>query len=93
MDVVEARKPMRVARHGGWYCDDCGVLALGLPSGMVNCRSCGGIGLRGYDNARPRRLTCPDHPTWRGWDDGGVNDDIGRHRREAHVVVPDGGAR
>jgi len=70
--------------RGGWYCADCGAMPFVLPSGLVTCPHCGGLGLRGYER-RPRRLICDDHPAWRGWDDGGVNDDLGRHRRQQHT--------
>lgn len=74
----------RRAIGGGFYCSTCGAIHLSLPGGLVTCRRCGGLGLRGYDRT-PRRLTCPVHPAWRGWDDGGVNDDLGRHQRDAHA--------
>lgn len=67
---------------GGWYCTECGTIQA-LPSGTVRCRRCGEWGLRGFEGSRPRRVTCPDHPSWRGWNDG-VNDDLGRHRRLEH---------
>jgi ribosomal protein L40E len=71
---------------GGFYCPDCGATFIRLPSGVVVCRRCGGLGLRGYDR-QPRRVSCDEHPDWRGWDDGGVNDDLGRHRRREHSPV------
>jgi hypothetical protein len=42
------------------------------------------MGLRGFER-RPRRVRCPAPDCeFRGWDDGGVNDDLGRHLRHDH---------
>lgn len=74
----------RPGMSGGWYCPDCGATYTQLPVGAVHCRRCNNLGLRGFDR-RPKRVTCPDHPDWRGWDDGGVNDDLPRHVRRDHA--------
>lgn len=68
-----------------FYCPECGAIqSLGV--GLINCRDCGSIGLRGFDK-RPRRVRCPeDGCHFQGWDDGGVNDDLGRHRRWEHAA-------
>lgn len=70
---------------GGWYCTHCGARHDVLPAGIVSCRICGSIGLRGYSNQAPVPLAC-GFPgcEWRGWDDGGVNDDAGNHLRSIH---------
>lgn len=67
---------------GGHYCASCG-LVQSLGSGFINCRGCGHVGLRGFSEP-PKRVYCPDHIEWSGWDDG-VNDDIGRHMRTEHA--------
>lgn len=69
--------------NGGWYCPACGAICAALPSGLVTCSRCGNLGLRGFDR-HPQPVHCGEHPDWRGWDDGGVNDDLGRHLRQAH---------
>lgn len=64
------------------YCRHCGrTQALGC--GFITCRYCGSLGLREYER-RPRRVICPRGCGWSGWDDGGVNDDLGRHLRRDH---------
>jgi DNA-directed RNA polymerase subunit RPC12/RpoP len=69
----------------GYYCSACGAITHRLPAGMVTCHQCGHLGLRGYDR-RPRRVSCPvDGCNWIGWDDGGVNDDLGAHTRRDHA--------
>lgn len=66
---------------GGYYCTKCGTCYSTPGSGMIVCQACGGIGLRGYSR-RPRKVACPrGECDWTGWDDGGVNDDLGRHTR------------
>jgi hypothetical protein len=79
------RTPNMRARRGGWYCSGCGTCHDTLPAGFVTCRRCGHLGLRGYCNYGPVGLAC-GFPgcEWQGWDDGGVNDDAGRHLRLAH---------
>lgn len=72
----------------GYYCSQCGMVQP-LGEGLINCRnqSCGSIGLRGYER-RPRRVWCEvDGCRFSGWDDGGVNDDIGRHMRREHPAT------
>jgi hypothetical protein len=70
----------------GWYCPDCGTKYWHLPEGFVTCAGCGGIGLRGFEgHLRPAK--CSEHPSWQGWDDGGVNDDLGAHRRREHAIA------
>jgi len=69
---------------GGWYCTECGARYGTLGSGRITCQRCGKLGLRGYDRT-PFRVTCAEHPDWRGWDDGGVNDDLALHQRRQHV--------
>lgn len=72
---------------GGFYCTKCGAVTRYLPAGLVTCWGCGGLGLRGYDRT-PRRVSCPHEGCdFEGWDDGGVNDDLGRHHRRVHVAV------
>lgn len=67
-----------------WYCTMCGWATLTLPSGEVRCIKCNGLGLRGSE-ARPIRITCPfERCEWSGWDDGGINNDLGRHLRTDH---------
>lgn len=75
---------------GHWYCPGCGALHHRLPEGLVTCNRCGNLGLRGY--ARPPvRVHCAEPLcTFTGWDDGGVNDDLGRHARLEHAAG-DGG--
>jgi hypothetical protein len=68
---------------GGWYCSDCGALYSSPGAGVITCQRCGGLGLRGFAS-RPRRVECVEHG-WRGWDDGGINDDLGRHHRQKHA--------
>ena len=75
---------------GGWYCPDCGARYSTLGHGLITCQRCGNLGLRGYARI-PRRVNCPEHPDWRGWDDGGINDDMPRHRRREHAPVQLGG--
>lgn len=78
-------KPMESAQQGGYYCSDCGTCHATLPDGIVTCRMCGHLGLRGYWNIMLIGLACGfSGCEWRGWDDGGVNDDAGEHLREAH---------
>lgn len=74
---------------GGWYCDNCGALYRTLGGGIIVCQKCGHLGLRGYER-RPRRVACRDCE-FTGWDDGGVNDDLGRHRRREHATSPAAG--
>jgi hypothetical protein len=71
---------------GGWYCSKCGALYSSPGAGLITCQTCGGLGLRGFAR-RPRRVECADC-RWQGWDDGGVNDDLGRHRRREHSSPP-----
>lgn len=76
----------RTVRDQGFYCSTCGMVQP-LGEGFITCRnsSCSGIGLRGYDR-RPRRVWCEVVGCrFSGWDDGGVNDDIGRHMRRDHA--------
>lgn len=76
---------MRSVRRHGFYCSSCGARHGRLPDGLVNCRQCGGIGLRAYALV-PRRVKCrADGCTFTGWHDGGVNDDMGDHFRNAHT--------
>ncbi len=83
---------------GGWYCTNCGTLYRTLcprsrtgrsprpGSGIISCPRCGHLGLRGYERT-PRRVFCPvEDCDFTGWDDGGVNDDLGRHERREHGV-------
>jgi hypothetical protein len=77
--TTQKRRP----RARGWYCPECGARPFVLSSGLVTCPHCGSLGLRGYERL-PLRITCEDHDEWRGWDDGGVNDDLARHRRLSH---------
>lgn len=69
---------------GGWYCTRCGATYATTGSGFITCQRCGSIGLRGFKRF-PRRVSC-DVPgcAFRGWDDGGVNDDLGIHKRIDH---------
>lgn len=78
---------MSAIRGGGFYCSACGAVQ-GLGSGgIISCRNCGHLGLRGY-SVLPRRVRCADPDCdWRGWDDGGVNDDLGRHEREHERAI------
>ena len=73
----------RRVQHG-WYCSDCGALYRTLGSGHIVCQKCGHSGLRGF-RKRPQRVVCSFIITagcpWTGWDDGGVNDDLGQHLR------------
>ena len=70
----------------GWYCADCGALYAKLGYGAITCQRCGALGLRGF-RKRPRTVVCPHQPcSWMGWDDGGVNDDLGRHVASAHAA-------
>ncbi len=71
----------------GHYCPKCGTLHSRLPAGFVTCGRCGALGLRGYDGSRPKRVKCPLGCSWSGWDDGGVNDDVGRHLRRDHKAM------
>ena len=72
---------------GGYYCTECGACYSSPGWGLITCGRCGTIGLRGY-NKRPRRVACPvEGCDFRGWDDGGVNDDLGRHNRRDHGSV------
>lgn len=67
-----------------WYCTTCGWMTLALPSGEVRCLKCNKLGLRGSE-ARPMEIACPfDGCDWSGWDDGGINDDLGKHLRSCH---------
>lgn len=73
----------------GWYCTGCGALYRTPGYGLINCQRCGHLGLRGFDRL-PCRVTCPVVGCdFKGWDDGGVNDDLGRHRRKAHEIDGD----
>lgn len=68
----------------GWYCTECGALYSNPGSGLITCQRCGHMGLRGF-NRPPKRVTCPEEGCdFAGWDDGGVNDDLGRHLRREH---------
>lgn len=71
---------------GFFYCSSCGAIQpLGI--GLINCRGCGHLGLRGF-NKRPIRVTCSiERCRFIGWDDGGVNDDLGQHMRREHTQV------
>lgn len=70
---------------GGYYCPECGTVQP-LGEGFITCRRCGHIGLRGFDRL-PRRVRCPEPDCdFQGWNDGGVNDDLGRHRRREHAT-------
>lgn len=60
--------------NGGYYCSKCGWATRNLPELTVVCRSCGAIGLRGFDNEEPVAVPCPVEGCTRNvWDDGGVN--------------------
>ena len=66
---------------GGYYCTNCGCCFRTPGSGVIACGQCGHLGLRGY-RRQPRRIRCPyGDCDWSGWDDGGINDDLGRHVR------------
>jgi len=68
----------------GWYCPKCGACYRTLGSGLIVCQKCGGAGLRGFDRP-PMPTICPvTGCEWKGWDDGGINDDLGMHRRREH---------
>lgn len=70
---------------GGWYCTECGATYATPGSGLISCQRCGAIGLRGF-RRYPRRIQCPISGCgFRGWDDGGVNDDLGEHARREHA--------
>ena len=70
---------------GGFYCPRCGVTRKQLPVGVVSCHACGSYGLRGYDNAKPKRKPCPIDGCARVvWDDGGVTPGTLQHKWE-HV--------
>ena len=59
---------------GRWYCPECGATYTKLFDGAQVCTACGHLGLRGYDNARPRLVACPVEGCEKTvWDDGGVN--------------------
>ena len=68
---------------GGWYCSNCGAVYSHPGSGFISCQRCGDLGLRGFAR-QPRRVGCAECD-WHGWDDGGVNDDLGRHQRQQHL--------
>ena len=73
---------------GGWYCSDCGWTTQKLPSGMVTCARCGALGLRGFANARPKRVPCTVEGCGRFvWNDGGVNPIRSQHLWERHMVA------
>jgi hypothetical protein len=74
--------------RSGFYCSACGAMFNRCPEGIVTCARCGHLGLRCFD--RPiRRVSCTvDGCTFTGFDDGGVNDDLGRHRRREHAEEP-----
>jgi hypothetical protein len=67
----------------GWYCSKCGALYSSPGTGVITCQKCGGLGLRGFHRP-PRRIGCAECD-WQGWDDGGINDDLGRHHRQKHA--------
>jgi hypothetical protein len=70
---------------GGWYCTDCGSCFSNPGSGLISCSVCGKLGLRGFHGRRPRRVNCPvEGCSFEGWDDGGINDDLGYHQRTSH---------
>lgn len=72
-------------RQSGWYCTTCGALYSTPGVGLITCQRCGTLGLRGFRRI-PRRVGCPEPGCkFQGWDDGGVNDDLGQHRRREHV--------
>lgn len=67
-----------------WYCSNCGATYSSPGYGLITCQRCGHLGLRGCER-KPVRVVCPvGGCDFTGWDDGGVNDDLGRHRRSAH---------
>lgn len=71
-------------RRGGFYCSGCGACFTTAGWGVITCQKCGQLGLRQFTKM-PRSVTCPKAECdWRGWDDGGVNDDLGRHLRREH---------
>lgn len=74
--------PGRPARFG-FYCTECGATYQTPGAGIITCHRCGHLGLRGFERP-PIRVTCPKGCDWQGWDDGGVNDDLGRHLRREH---------
>jgi DNA-directed RNA polymerase subunit RPC12/RpoP len=70
---------------GGWYCSGCGALYSSPGYGYIVCQKCGHSGLRGFSK-RPVRVRCEvEGCEFTGWDDGGVNDDLGMHRRREHA--------
>ena len=72
----------------GFYCSECGTMQH-LGSGLITCRRCGKIGLRGFADP-PRRVVCPHEGCdWTGWDDGEVNDDLKVHLRREHDTRPE----
>lgn len=77
---------------GGWYCTECGWTTLRLPGGAIHCGACGKLGLRGFHRHYPYRIRCAvEGCSWQGWDDGGVNNDIGEHMRREHAELATAG--
>lgn len=85
--VSRRRGAAVVRRTQGFYCSDCGALYSKPGSGRITCGRCGASGLRMFRKI-PKRVRCDvESCRFEGWDDGGVNDDLGQHRRRAHAEV------
>ena len=75
-----------MSKRRGWYCSACGAKYSTPGAGFITCGQCGASGLRGF-NGRLRRVQCfSPGCTFTGWDDGGVNDDLGQHLRLVHLT-------
>jgi hypothetical protein len=74
---------IRLAKRGsgGFYCDFCGSVQP-LGSGVIICRRCGSMGLKGFVGAGPVKAKCPvdDRCSARVWFDG-VNSSPARLQR------------
>jgi hypothetical protein len=69
----------------GWYCPECGMTQA-PGTGVITCRNCGSLGLRGYHRIWPQRVSCKEPGcAWRGWLDG-VNPGMSDHLRTVHRI-------